>query len=420
MKSEVALPVGRSILIYACAFAVVGMTPFLLLPILTKYLTPQQFGEVTSFLVLTALLANIAGLTAHGYVSVRFFKTAAEQFRILVASSIAAVMVMHMLALLVVALLFPILARALDLSLGYMLMAVLAALFLNLNLVFLAIFQSSGKPWLYLRSRALQGVTELALCIALLFLVTTDASARIYSYTLALAASAMLGLWYCARRGQLGAHLEAAPVSGLLRFGVPMLPHIAAGTAITYLDRLVVSSLLGAESLGIYMVAMQVGMAMIALIEPLNKALAPWLFKQMTKGHDEVRRMIVKRTYQLFVMLTLVGALIALAAHLLFDQLIGTQFSGARPLIPWMIAGFVMQGMYYTVVNYMFYAERTGTLSMVTGSIAVLGCLVSYGLTSAFGLQGAGASFLINNSLLFLLVWFAASRAVPMPWRLGR
>jgi hypothetical protein len=68
----------------------------------------------------------------------------------------------------------------------------------------------------------------------------------------------------------------------------------------------------------------------------------------------------------------------------------------------------------------MFYAERTGTLSIVTGSTAALGCLVSYGLTSAFGLVGAGASFLLNNSLLFLLVWLATSKAVPMPWRLWR
>ncbi len=413
------VPVRRAILIYACAFAVVGATPFLLLPVLTKCLTSQQFGKVTSFLVLTALLGNLAGLSAHGFVSVRYFKTAGERFKTLVSSSIATMGAAHVFTLLLVASLFSLLARALGLPFGYTLLAVLAALFLNLNLVFLAIFQVSGEPWLYLRSRVLQGLVELVLCISLLFLVAADASARIYSYTLALIASAMLGFWFCMRRGQIGTHVEAAPVKDLLRFGLPMLPHIAAGTAITYLDRLVVSSVLGVESLGIYMVAMQVGMAMTALIEPLNKALVPWLFEQLGKGQDEVRRMIVKRTYQLFLMLVLIGVLIAVAAHFLFDQLIGANFVGARPLIPWIIGGFVMHGMYYTQVNYMFYAERTGTLSAVTGSTALLGCLVSYGLTSTFGLQGAAASFLINNSLLCMLVWLAALKAHPMPWRLG-
>ncbi len=413
-------PVRRSIQIYACAFAFAGAAPFLLLPILTTHLTPQQFGEVTSFLVLTGILGNIAGLTAHGFVAVRFFKTAAEQYRLLVSSSIAAIGLMHILTLLLVALLFPLLAQALALPRSYTMLAVLAAFFLSLNLVFLAIFQSSGQPWLYLQARVVQGITELILCLGLLFLVTTDSSARIYSYTVALAASAMLGLYYCARRGQVGTQVERGAVKELMVFGVPMLPHILAGTAITYLDRLVVLSLLGAESLGIYMVAMQIGMAMIALIEPLNKALAPWLFDQLSRGQAGVRQMIVKRTYQLFAMLTLVGTLVAVTAQLLFDHVIGAKFGPARALIPWMIAGFVLQGMYYAVVNYMFYAERTGTLSMVTASTAVVGCLVSYGLTSTFGLQGAGASFLVNNALLFLLVWFAASKAVPMPWKPGQ
>lgn len=393
-----------------------GVTPFLLLPILTKRLTPQQFGEVTSFLVLTALLGNIAGLTAHGFVSVRFFKTAVEKFRILVSSSIAAVTAAHGLALIGVALLFPLLANALALPLGYTMLAVLAALFVNLNLISLAIFQSSGQPWLYLKARVLQGVTELGLCIGLLFLVAADASARIYSYTAAIAASAALGLYWCIRRGQVGAPMERGAIKSLLIFGVPMLPHIIAGSAIIYVDRLVVSSLLGAESLGIYMVAMQFGMAMIALIEPLNKALAPWLFEQLSKEGHGVRQMIVKRTYQLFAGLALVGVLVVAAAYTLFDQMVGAKFVSARALIPWMVAGFVLQGMYYGVVNYMFYAERTGTLSMVTGSTAVVGGVVAYGLTSSFGLQGAAASFFVTNSLLFLLVWYAASKAVPMPW----
>jgi O-antigen/teichoic acid export membrane protein len=81
-----------------------------------------------------------------------------------------------------------------------------------------------------------------------------------------------------------------------------------------------------------------------------------------------------------------------------------------------MVTGFVLQGMYYAVVNYLFYAERTGRLSMVSGATAVMGCLTSYVLTTQYGLTGAGASFVLNNAVLFALVWYAAAKAVPMPW----
>lgn len=411
--------VRRAVLTYACAFAVAGATPFLLLPVLTTYLSPQQFGEITSFLILAALLANLGGLSAHGFVSVRYFSTSASVFRSLVGNSLAVVAVAHVVLLVLVFMLFPLLHRSLGLSIGQVTLAVIAALFLSFNLVFLAIFQASNQPGLYLRARLLQGFVELSLCMALIFFVVADAQARTHSYTLALAASALLGGGYCLRQQRIGGPIAASQIKALLRFGVPMVPHIAAGTAITYLDRLVVSTLLGVESLGIYMVAMQIGMAMIALIEPLNKALVPWLFGQLSKNQASVKDMVVRRTYQLFAVLILLGVLVAGAAHLLFDQFIGPGFEEARSLIPWMVAGFVMQGFYYSQVNYLFYAEKTGMLSKISVSIALLGCLVSYTLTRAWGLTGAGASFLINNFLLFVLVWWAASRAVPMPWRLG-
>ena len=406
----------NSVLIYACAFAVAGGVPFVLLPILTRALSPQQFGEVTAFLMLTALLTSFAGLSATSFVSVRYFKVPKDQFRVLVSSSMMAVAAAHGVAAVAVGLMFPLLSRSLDLPFSMAMLAVAAALFLNFNLIFLGIFQSSGQPLLYLRARLIQGGCELVICLALIRWVAADASARIDSYTIAIVASALVGWWVCLRRQQVGGGIERQYLKGLFRFGMPMLPHIVAGTAIAYVDRLVITSLMGAQNLGLYMVAMQIGMAMVAMIEPLNKALAPWLFAQLTKNDAAVRALVVKRTYQLYAALALLGVMVAVLAHLLFDHFIGASFAAAKVLVPWMVAGFVLQGMYYSVVNYVFFAEWSGRLSMVTGTTAVVGCLVSYVLTSRFGLIGASVSFAFNNALLFVLVWWTAARAVPMPW----
>jgi O-antigen/teichoic acid export membrane protein len=412
-------PVAAAILIYACAFAVAGATPFLLLPILTKMLTPLQFGEVTAFLMLAAMVGNVASLSAHGLVSVRYFKTDASTFSSIVTGSVAAIGVAHVAAAALVALLFPLLHRIFELPLGLMLFGVLTASFLSLNLVFLAIFQSSGQPLRYLGARLVQGSVEILLCIALIFLVAADPGARIYSYAAALAASALVGARYCIRKGYLARRTNRDALRDLARFGTPMLPHVAAGTAIVYLDRLMVSTLLGVESLGIYMVAMQIGMVMVAIVEPMNKALAPWLFAQLSKDDSGVRYSVVQKTYGFYAALIATGAVVSIVANVFFDRLIGAQYAAAKPLIAWMVGGFVLQGMYYTVVNYLFYAERTGRLSVMSTFTAAIGCAMSYALISTLGLIGAGVSFFVNNAILFALVWLAASKAVSMPWRLG-
>jgi O-antigen/teichoic acid export membrane protein len=411
--------IKRSVLIYACAFAVAGAVPFLLLPVLTRYLSPTQFGEVTAFLMFAALLGNFASLSAHGFVAVRYFKMAAQQLARIVGTSVSILVLSHLLALVIVWLAHPLLVQAFDLPLEQLILAVLAAFFMNLCLVWLALFQSSGQAMHYLQARLIQGGLELILCIGLLMWILTEPMARTASYVLALAASALFGLRLCWRRALFAPNFELAQVRSLLVFGVPLLPHIVAGTTILYLDRLVVSSVLGNQGLGLYMVSMQIGMTMVALTEPLNKALAPWLFEQLSKNDDGVRRMIVRRTYQLFLVLVLIGLIVAVLANLLFDHLIDSRYEAAKVLVPWMVGGFVMQGLYTSVVNYLFYAERTGWLSMVSASTAVLGCGVSWIMVTHYGIQGAAMSFAFNSTLLFVMVWAVAARAVPMPWLPG-
>ena len=408
--------IKQSLVVYACAFAVAGAVPFLLLPVLTSYLSPSQFGEITAFLMFATLLGNFASFSAHGYVGVRYFKMADQQLARIVGTSVGLLALTHLLALIILLLVHPLLVQVFELTLSQSLLAIVAAFFMNLCLMWLALFQSSGQAMHYLQARLIQGGLELILCIGLIVWVSVDPMARIASFALALAASAFFGLRICWRRGLFVPNFDLSQVKAILVFGAPLLPHIVAGTTIVYVDRLIVSSVLGSDGLGLYMVSMQFGMTIVALTEPLNKALAPWLFEQLSKSDDDVRRLIVRRTYQLFLVLFLIGLIVALLSNLIFDHLIDSRYEAAKALVPWMVGGFVMQGLYTSVVNYLFYSERTGWLSLTSTCTAVMGCGVSWFMIKGFGLQGAAVSFAFNNALLFFLVWIVAARSVPMPW----
>ena len=418
MKRSLTSRGSHTFYFYLGAFAFAGLTPFILLPVLTNHLSPAHFGAVTSFIIWTTLLANIAGLCAHGFVSVRFFKVEANKVKVLVASSIAAVALAHVVATSVLFFFFNNFAQVFDIPIKYLLLGVIASFFVSINLIMLTIFQVTNSAKLYFYDRSFQALVELLLCVLFLHTFFADSGSRIYSYTLAILLSTILALFYMKKIEYIGVKCSYIDSLRLLKFSAPLMPHIVAGTAISNLDRLIVSSSLGAESLGVYMAAMQIGMAMIVLIDPLNKALMPWLFEQLQKNCDDVRRVVVKKTYQLYLVLIFFGVVLYFFANFIFDNIINERYSDARTLIPWFVAGFVMQGMYYTQVNYLFYAERTGRLSLITVLVAIIGVLISWQLTSLYELTGAGASFLINNALMFFLVWYVSSKTVSMPWSL--
>jgi Na+-driven multidrug efflux pump len=75
--------------------------------------------------------------------------------------------------------------------------------------------------------------------------------------------------------------------------------------------------------------------------------------------------------------------------------------------------------MYYMVANYIFFAERTGLLALVTISTALINIPLTYVLIRLNGGIGAVQGTALALLLSFLLTWVVSARVYPMPW-LGR
>jgi hypothetical protein len=65
--------------IYAAANLVAAAVPFLLLPILTRVLGPDQYGQVVNFSLLVTVCMTLAGLNAHAALGVVWFKQPREK-----------------------------------------------------------------------------------------------------------------------------------------------------------------------------------------------------------------------------------------------------------------------------------------------------------------------------------------------------
>lgn len=414
--SRLRSPTGRSLVLYTVAFVFAGLTPFVLLPVLTHKLDPSEFGQATSWIVLAGMIANVGGLTTHGLVSVRYFKVNHEQLQRLMSAALAVILTTHAALILYLCIGPDPFSSFSHLPQAYSLGAAAVGLVISINLIALALMQISGRPGLYLLLRILQSGVEIGGCLLLLHLFAATPDVRIVSYGVAVAASATAGLLFIAGRGLLRQVPDRDSVQDVLRFGVPMVPHVLAGQLLTNLDRLMVSYVLGVKELGIFMVASQLGMALSLVIEPLNRTLAPWLFERLSNGDEHDRERIVKGTYALFAGLFVVALMAAVAFVAIFDYIFPSEYATAKLIVLPVAIGMAFQGLYYGVVNYVFYAEATGRLSLVSSTTVMLGIPVSYLLCSHWGVMGAGISFMLINAALFFAVWRVARKVVTMPW----
>ena len=79
----------RSGVIYAGANIASAAVPFLLLPLLTRALSPTEYGHVVEFSLLVTLCLTVAGLNAHAALGVLWFKQPHAQLPALTATALA-------------------------------------------------------------------------------------------------------------------------------------------------------------------------------------------------------------------------------------------------------------------------------------------------------------------------------------------
>src|SRR5690606_5039639 len=178
-----------------------------------------------------------------------------------------------------------------------------------------------------------------------------------------------------------------AYIREVLRFGIPLIPHVGGIFLLASVDRFVINAELGLAQTGIYMVAVQFAAALALVFDSINKAYVPWLFERLKRDQMSEKHEIVRFTY-IWYALILCGAALAFAVGPWLVILIaGEEYARAGDLIGWLVLGQVFGGMYLMVTNYIFFSKRTGSLSLVTLVSGLLNVVLLVLLTGRFGLE---------------------------------
>lgn len=392
--------------------------PFLLLPILTRWLGTTAYGQVAMFQTLLGALAAVVGLNVAGAASRKAFdKHITHDALAGFLGACVHIVVFSMLAVLaLVAVVGHPLAEWLGLETRWVYAAVVVSAGLVIVNLRLGQWQVAGDARRY---GALQvGQTLANMLLSLLFVVVLmyGAAGRIGAQTLVVPACALLALVLLRKDGLLSLRWRRADVREALAFGVPLVPHVAGLFVLNAADRLVINKDLGLAQAGIYMVAVQITMAMAIVFDAINRAYVPWLFARLAEDDHGDKRNIVRGTYAGFAGALALAGLAFLIGPPVTRWLAGDAFEGAGAVVGWLALGQAFAGMYLLVTNYVFFARRTGLLSMATVAAGALHIALLLVLVPRHGLKGAAWSFAIAMGARFLLTWVVAQKSHPMPW----
>ena len=411
---------GPASVYFAANFLSAGI-PFLLLPILTRILTPGDYGAVAMFSVTLNVFNCLTGLSVHGAVGVRFFDLPKEELAQYITTCLGILVLSTVFLVLLVFLLQQWLVDFTGLPISWLLVAALVSGFQFLGILRLSLWQVSGDAWRYGIFQVSRTALDVLLSLFFVLAASMAWQGRALGQSTALAVVGCAAFIWLFRDGMVAKtpNWKIHAVDAL-KFGLPLIPHSIGALLITVTDRFVVNSFLGAESVGIYMVSLQLSMGIALLTESFNKAYAPWLFRHLAKDDGDRRRSIVIGTYGYFVIILLFSVVYSAAVFAGLPFLAGPDYQSSPRTILYLSLGFAFGGCYYMVNNYIFYARRTQILSLITLLCGLLNVPITVFLTKTMKLDGAALAFLITNALFFVLTWAASRWVYPMPWLLRK
>lgn len=405
--------------VYLGANTLHAVIPFALLPILTRYLTPQEYGEVAMFQTLLGALAAFVGLSVRGTAVRKFYddEVTSDELANYIGACLQILLCMSILVALGLGIFSPRISRWVGLDPKWVNLAIVATTANSIIQLRFGQWQVRKQAFKYGLFQISRSALDFVLSIGFVIILVMGAEGRNLAQVVGACVFASLSLYSLYRSRLLVVRCWRPDYfSEIFRFGLPLVPHVAGTFLLLAVDRFVISSMLGLEEAGIYMVAAQISMAFSLGFDALNKAFVPWLFERLKRNDMAEKVQIVRYTYCWFAFI-LCGALsFFFAGPILIKILAGAEYAAAGDVVGWLVLGQVFGGMYLMVTNYIFYARRTGRLAIVTITSGLFNFALLYLFVSYFGLQGAAYAFCISMGLRFLLTWCAAQKSFPMPW----
>lgn len=408
----------QSFSVYIGSTVLNSAIPFFLLPVFTKYLTPEDYGYVSLFTVVNSFLLPLIGFSSIGSVSREYFNQKEINFSKILGNTI--ILYLFSIPLLLITLLIlSQFSNSFGIPKIILFYGFTFSIFAFLTNAFLAVWQASSKSKGYGLFQISNTLLNATLSLLLVVAFLKGYKGRIIAQVITSLIFGFIAILLIHKFHKIQLVYDIKYIKKILRFSLPLIPHSLGAVIISLSDRLFISKMVGLEMTGLYSIGFTIG-SIIGFIEhSFNMAYMPWLFENLNKNNLKIKLKIVKITYAYFLLILLLALFLWLLSPFLFT-LIDSAYAEGQKFVFWIALSFAFSGMYKMVTNYLFFVNKTGILASITFTCAILNMILNYFLIKYVGAIGAAISAAIVSFIFFITTWIYSSSKYEMPWGLTK
>jgi O-antigen/teichoic acid export membrane protein len=409
----------RTSAVYLAGNILNAALPFVLLPVLTRYLSPEDYGMVATSIVLLQIFNVILGINAFGLISRSYFDDDPQSLTGLVSTSLLLAVGLAVVVFLCLMVVGAAIEEFTKFPANWMLLVVVIALASVVQTTYLSLLQVRNEPGLYILIQTVSSVINLGLSVWLVVGNGLDWRGRIIASAatgLLIAVAAVYGLAF--KLGVLRLTFTRNALESILRFGVPLIPHFLGGWVMTMSARLYLNNMASVADTGLYSVGFSLASPIALIVGAANQAYVPALFKALsaTEVIDKLR--LAKILILASFAVPIVAIVYSVAIALMLPFIVGPEFLGATPYIGWLSVAFAVQGVYFVFGNLVVYTKRTVLVTWRADFLGGIATLVACPILIYMnGATGAAQATLLGFVVSCVGCFTASRIAYPLPWK---
>lgn len=206
-----------------------------------------------------------------------------------------------------------------------------------------------------------------------------------------------------------------------LKYSIPLMPHNLSTHIASFASRVFINSSNNLASVGLYSISSQFGTIIDLVQSSVNHAFAPWFYEIMHSCDKKSKQEIVDFSNLLLVAYSLLYMIIGLFSQEAIILMTSETYILSWTVIPIFVIAFSIKSIYYFYVNVLFYykeASRKLFIATITGSLADI--VLSYFAVPKYGMYGAAYSFLIAKIIVVTIVVFISKKYEDIGYRVTK
>lgn len=411
-------PLLRDAGLYVLINGFASLFPLIVLPVVTRTVSPTDYGIYAIFLVGVNLLMPLVGLGMETAAGRKYVDKDNFDYPGYIATSLGLTVFLAILAYAILIGIAPSLTESVPIPASWFWAWIGVAWSQTVVGLVLIIHQMANRPvgfgaWRIGRAFVLNG-----LLLAFVLFGLSDWPDLVTVLVLAHGIVALGGLVWLWRHGLIGRGVTIGHLKHVVRYGAPLVPHMIGAALVTATDRILLVNIIDEAAAGIYTVGYQVGQVMFLFAQSVTRAWTPWFYAKLKDGSAAELRSATTAGYTIALLFIVAGLGFASIGWFALPWLFGDVYAASSFVFVWIVAAFVAHGLWSLTASYLYYSEDTIWVSASSTGAAILNVGFTYLLIQANGLVGAAQGTCAAYTTGFLCVAIVTARRAPLPWTL--